>query len=88
MQGPPYIVQNLVEGNQYEFRVYARNIMGLSEPSEMSQSVVCHTHDGEFEWKKNVHYQFRLEQYDLSSAMQYYPSATTELFGHKMCVPH
>ena len=52
VQGPPYIVQNLVEGNQYEFRVYARNVMGLSEPSEMSQSVVCHTHDGEFERKK------------------------------------
>ncbi len=46
VQGPPYTVQNLMEGNQYEFRVYARNVIGLSEASEMSQSVTCHVQSG------------------------------------------
>lgn len=33
-------VSNLIEGRQYEFRVFAQNIAGLSEPSSASTSVV------------------------------------------------
>ena len=36
----PYSVNDLVQGSEYEFRVYARNVYGISEPSEMSKSVV------------------------------------------------
>jgi len=42
VRASPYTVNSLIEGSQYEFRVYARNIMGISEPSDMSKSVICH----------------------------------------------
>ena len=34
-----YCVQNLYEGNEYLFRVYAENSEGVSEPLEVSQPV-------------------------------------------------
>ena len=41
VRAPPYTLTNVLEGNQYEFRVSAENVIGVSEPSEMSQSVVA-----------------------------------------------
>ena len=38
---PPVTIENVLEGNQYEFRVYAQNAIGLSEASEMSPPVTA-----------------------------------------------
>lgn len=37
-----YCVQNLLEGNEYFFRIYAENSEGLSEPLETNEAIkVC-----------------------------------------------
>ena len=38
---PPHVVRGLADGAQYEFRVYAKNAVGVSEVSEMSRAVTC-----------------------------------------------
>ena len=40
LQAPPFTIKNLVAGTEYEFQVSAKNVMGFSESSEMSKSVV------------------------------------------------
>ena len=40
---PPYTVHHLVEGSQYEFRIFAKNAAGMSPASPLSKSVVCRT---------------------------------------------
>jgi titin len=39
---PKYIVKELLEGNEYEFRVMAENSIGYSVPSVPSKPVICH----------------------------------------------
>ena len=46
VKGPPHTVVSLIEGSQYEFRVFAKNAMGLSEASEMSASIICKEEGG------------------------------------------
>lgn len=36
---PTINISNLIEGRQYEFRVFAQNIAGISQPSSVSSSV-------------------------------------------------
>ena len=41
VQCPPYTVRNMMYDGTYEFRVFAQNVMGLSDPSEMSKPITC-----------------------------------------------
>ena len=38
---PKYTVKDLLEGNEYEFRVFAQNSIGYSPPSVPSKAVIC-----------------------------------------------
>lgn len=44
-----YTVQNLVEGNEYFFRVFAENSVGLSKPLESEKAYIPKSPFGEFE---------------------------------------
>jgi len=38
---PPYTVSDLLPASSYQFRIYAGNAVGLSEPSPMSKVIAC-----------------------------------------------
>lgn len=44
-----YCVQNLLEGNEYYFRVFAENEEGLSDPLESTESVMPQRPPGAFQ---------------------------------------
>ena len=41
------MADNLVEGSEYEFRVYAQNSVGISASSELSKTLVCKSSIGQ-----------------------------------------
>ena len=38
---PPYTASDLLPASCYQFRVYACNVVGVSEPSQMSKVIAC-----------------------------------------------
>ena len=38
---PPYTATELLPASCYQFRVYACNVVGVSEPSQMSKVIAC-----------------------------------------------